>query len=193
MSAQGQSLYFRCFLSFGVAFSGLIYEFLLAYFLSLTLGGTFLRFAVTVGLFTLTLGAAALVFDLLPTRFKTKTYFLRLQFLIALVALLSPLWIRIMDPLAHPAWPSALVSILCHLPVVAIGLLTGFELPFLFQKVEPVRQNAILACDYIGMFTASLLFPLLLFPYLGLFPTLYLTVSVNVLIALLSWWKMRTL
>jgi spermidine synthase len=189
MKILNSPFFYRCIISSFLAFSGLIYEFLLAYFLSLTLGNTFLRFAATVGLFTLTLGVSALSFDGFPQKFKTNFYFLTLQSLVIVVAFLSPLWIHWMDPLLHPHIPRPVTVCLSHVPVILIGLLTGLELPFLFNSAEHRQHNLILAFDYIGMFLGSLLFPLVLFPLLGIFSSLYLIIAINGLVALVCWQK----
>ncbi len=187
MTQERKTFFYRCFNSSLVAFAGLVYEFLLAYLLSLTLGNTFLRFAITVGLFTLTLGISALAFDHLPEKFKSNFYFLLLQGLIALVAFVSPYWIQIMDPLSYPASLRDVFVFLSHAPILLIGLLTGLELPFLFYKAEPRHFSLILAFDYLGMFLAALIYPLVLFPLFGIFVSLYLTLAVNIGVALICW------
>jgi spermidine synthase len=72
--------------------------------------------------------------------------------------------------------------------IVAVGTLVGVELPLLLrlQKAETTSVEAVsssLASDYAGSLVASLLFPLLAVPVLGLVRTSLLTGAVNAALA----------
>lgn len=74
--------------------------------------------------------------------------------------------------------------------VFSIGFLVGLEIPLLLRILkehigfsELVSQ--VLALDYIGALVASLLFPLVLVPYLGLIRTAFLFGLINVAVALI--------
>jgi spermidine synthase len=70
-----------------------------------------------------------------------------------------------------------------------IGILVGLEIPLLLRLLEDRLElrdliARVLAADYVGGLLASLLFPLLLVPRLGLIRTSFLFGIINVLIAL---------
>jgi spermidine synthase len=68
---------------------------------------------------------------------------------------------------------------------IGFGMLTGMHLPLLQDLFEDTGQTvaAILSYDYIGSFLGALLFPIVLFPYLGLFRTVFLAAFINLLLA----------
>jgi len=78
-----------------------------------------------------------------------------------------------------------------------IGILVGLEIPLLmrilkerFQFRELVAH--VLTFDYLGALGASLLFPLLLVPHLGLVRSAVLFGMINAVVALWSTWLFRT-
>jgi spermidine synthase len=75
-----------------------------------------------------------------------------------------------------------------------VGMLAGMELPLLTRLLESQGQlrtalARVLALDYLGSLLGSLLFPLVLLPWLGLLPTAAALAMVPLLCsALLCWW-----
>ena len=166
-----------------VAFSGMIYELGLAQILSATLGGTVLRYSVTIGLFTATLGLGALAFDFLISKFSFQILFPFFQKILAWIGFLSPLLL-----ITIKSGP----MILSHLPIIAIGFISGIELPLLMHASKQEDKNFVLAYDYIGMFVGTLLFPLFLLPHLGVISTLLLASAINALVGI-SYLKQKSL
>lgn len=75
--------------------------------------------------------------------------------------------------------------------VVVIGILVGLEIPILMRIVRERYQFRdviahVLTFDYLGALAASLLFPILLVPYLGLVRSAMLFGLINVAVALWS-------
>ena len=75
--------------------------------------------------------------------------------------------------------------------VVVIGVLVGLEIPILMRIVRERYQFRdviahVLTFDYLGALAASLLFPILLVPYLGLVRSAMLFGLINVAVALWS-------
>lgn len=73
---------------------------------------------------------------------------------------------------------------------VTIGLLIGFEIPLMVRIAKTAKHkdverllSRVLALDYIGALVASILFPFLLLPYLGLVRTSFAMGLLNSLIA----------
>ena len=77
---------------------------------------------------------------------------------------------------------------LCYGVIVAIGLLSGFELPLLISLRQSEKEgttNTVLGVDYLGSLVGAVCFPLLLWPQLGLFATASLIGLLNVLACVL--------
>lgn len=153
-----------------VAFASMVYELGLAQILSAMLGGTTLRYAVTIGLFTATLGLGALGFDYLKERFSCEAMFPFFQNLLAWSGLISPFFLI--------EWKSE-YWLVNHLPIMVIGLLSGVELPLLMSVSVERKRNVVLAYDYIGMFAATILFPLVLLPRFGVISTILVATVMN--------------
>lgn len=162
-------------LSWLVAFVGMCYELCLAQYLAVTLGDTFLRYTTTVGIFTLTLGAMSLIYDRFADKIHKKHYFVLSQFLLFVVAYISQFWIPFFG---------AENPILCHIPLFFIGFISGYELPYLIREALDHHKNKVLAFDYFGMFSATILFPLLLFPFFGVKNVLLILGGINLLTAI---------
>ncbi|MBL7542421.1 MAG: hypothetical protein JNL11_01325 [Bdellovibrionaceae bacterium] len=158
-----------------VAFASMVYELGLAQILSALLGGTSLRYAVTIGLFTATLGIGALTFDALKDRYPSEVMFPFFQNLLAWVGLLSPFFLI---ELKSEHW------VLNHLPIIVIGFLSGIELPLLMNISSEKKRNLVLAYDYVGMFAATLFFPLILLPRVGVISTVLVATVLNAAIGL---------
>ncbi len=170
------------FSSFAVAFAGIIYELGLAQILSATLGGTVLRYAVTIGLFTATLGLGALAFEYVYKKSTFETIFPMFQNILAWIGLCSP-WLLIG---AHSE-----NMILNHLPIVMIGFFSGIELPLLMSVSDSKDKGLVLAFDYFGMFAGTLLFPIFLLPIFGVISTMLIASALNAMVGI-SYLKMKS-
>ena len=80
--------------------------------------------------------------------------------------------------------------------IIIIGTLIGLEIPLLTRIMEEyfqLRENIsnVLSLDYLGAFLASLAFPFILLPLLGIFNTSLSTGLLNLLIGILTfvWFK----
>ncbi len=82
------------------------------------------------------------------------------------------------------------------LVVFLIGTLTGVEIPLLarvMKKYYPLRDNLanVLGFDYLGALGATLLFPFLLLPFVGLYSSSLLFGAVNLLLGAGVCWFFR--
>lgn len=176
-------------LSAAVALLGMLYELVLAYGLSAVLGGTYRQYAFTVGLFTLTLGAGAFLFERKPAWFDSGRRFALLQGLIALCGVFSAWWIFSVGFELAPGTSSVVLQLLLLAPMALIGVLTGVELPWLLRGQPEASQSVILGFDFVGMFAATLLFPLLLLPVLGAPGVFIVAIGGNIALACLMWFR----
>src|SRR6188768_3612650 len=108
--------------------------------------------------------------------------FVRVELLIALLGGASACALFMLFPLIEH-FRVALYGL-----VLAIGFLVGFEIPLLIRilKGYDFRETVsnVLTFDYVGALVASLLFPLLLMPHLGMIRTGFLFGIANAAVAL---------
>lgn len=127
--------------TFVVSFCSFAYEFVYSELLTVMYGGTVTQYVITVGLYFFSLGVGAglsddLTADLPSNFFRTEVY-------LAAVAPAGFLLIVALNSVTIPSWvhPVA-VWVLARLPVVAVGVLSGFELPLLTRMVEQVATES---------------------------------------------------
>jgi len=169
--------------TFMLAFCSIVYELLLGQTLSAFLGNTVLRYSVTIGLYMFSMGIGAL---LAGERILARPV-LSLQYLEIALAVLGGVSVPLVffiDLLDAPVW---LLSIVAHLLIIVIGVLTGLETPLLIEIRAEAKNAAsrILGVDYIGAFVGTVAFALWFFPKLGIFATAIFTASINALVGLL--------
>lgn len=153
---------------FVIATCGLIYELVAGTLASYLLGDSVTQFSTIIGAYLFSMGIGSFLskyFDdpLLP-------WFIRIELLVGLIGGLSAPVLLTVFPFA------ASFRIILYAFVVVTGILVGIEIPLLMRilkdKVEfKELVSKIFTFDYIGALLASLIFPLLLVPYLGLMRT----------------------
>lgn len=166
---------------FVVATCGLVYELLASTIASYLLGDSVTQFSTVIGcyLFAMGLGSWA-------SRYVTRgelALFIRVELLIALIGGVSAAALFMLFPLVD-AFRIVLYSI-----VFAIGALVGLEIPLLMRILKDrfsfsETVSNVLTFDYIGALAASLLFPLVLVPHLGLVRTGFLFGLLNATVAI---------
>lgn len=167
-----------------VATCGLVYELLAGTLASYLLGDSVTQFSTVIGTYLFAMGIGSWL-----SRYVTKNemaVFVRVEILIAAIggwsaALLFLLFPRVDD------FRIALYGI-----VLIIGILVGLEIPLLIRILKDrfaFRElvSNVLTYDYIGALAASLLFPLVLVPQLGMIRTglVFGLANVGVAIALI--------
>jgi spermidine synthase len=163
-----------------VATSGMVYELVLATLASYILGNAVTQFSVTLGVYLSAMGAGTLVSAWVKGALAQG--FVLVETAIALVGGSSAALLFLAS--AH----SALFRPILYAEVFSIGALVGIELPLLLRLLkeelgadESVVQG--MTYDYVGSLAASLVFPLVLMPLLGLVRTAALAGVVNAAIA----------
>jgi len=167
---------------FVIAVCGLIYELLAGTVSSYLLGSSVTQFSLVIGLFLTAMGLGSFLSRLLTDERRLLGTFLMVEVLVGLVGGSSALLLFLAFAVVGSYTP--LLVLLC----VVIGTLVGLEIPLL---VRILRGNAslraalgnVLALDYLGALAASLLFPLVLVPRLGLVRTSFLFGLLNVAVA----------
>jgi spermidine synthase len=165
---------------FVIAICGLIYELLAGTVSSYLLGSS-----LVIGLFLTAMGIGSFLSRLLTDERKLLPAFLLVEILVGFIGGCSALLLFVAFAVVGSYVP--LLVALC----LVIGTLVGLEIPLLVRILRGVASlraalGNVLALDYLGALVASLLFPLLLVPRLGLVRTAFLFGLLNVAVALLG-------
>jgi spermidine synthase len=168
---------------FLIAACGLIYELVAGALASYLLGDSVTQFSTIIGsyLFAMGLGSAL-------SRFINRGLVFRFVWIELLVGLVGGFSSSLLF-LAF-AYTQGFRLIL-YLVVVAIGILVGLEIPLLIRILKDRFQLRdvvahVLTVDYLGALAASLLFPIVLVPEIGLVRSALLFGLVNAAVALWS-------
>jgi spermidine synthase len=171
-----------------IAACGLIYELVAGALASYLLGDSVTQFSTIIGTYLFAMGIGSWL-----SRFVVRgvvTRFVVIELIVGVVGGLSSLLLFLAF-----AYTEAFRPTLYGL-VLLIGVLVGLEIPLLMRilkdrfSFKDVVAN-VLTFDYIGALFASLLFPLLLVPRLGLVRSALLFGVINVLVGLWSTWLFR--
>jgi spermidine synthase len=180
-----------------VAVCALVYELLCGTLASYLLGDAVLQFSLVLGTYLFAMGVGAWASKSLEARAGSR--YVQAELGLALVGGLSvPLLLA--GVAAHVPLRPALYTV-----VFAVGALVGVELPLLVKILREPRERTTkenpksfgdvvaraLAYDYVGALAASLLFPLVLVPRLGLVKTSLIAGAVNALVALSATFVVR--
>jgi spermidine synthase len=167
--------------AFVVATCGLVYELLAGTLASYLLGDSVTQFSTVIGTYLFAMGLGSWCSRYVKT--GELAVFVRVEVLIAAIgggstALLFLLFDRVQD-FRLPLYGLVLV----------IGALVGLEIPLLMRILKDRLEFGdlvakVLTFDYVGALAASLLFPLLLVPHLGLIRTGFLFGLFNVAVAI---------
>jgi spermidine synthase len=164
-----------------IAICGLIYELLAATVSSYVLGDSVTQFSLVIGVYLTSMGVGAWVSRHITMRLARA--FIEVQLLIALIGGTSA-------PVLFFAFGSSgAFAVILYFEVFVIGALVGLELPLLMRLLERDMSfkdlvSKVLTLDYVGALFASLLFPLVFVPALGLVRTSFLMGFVNALVGL---------
>lgn len=168
-----------------LASCGLVYELLAGTLGSYLLGDSVTQFSLVIGLYLSAMGLGAWLSRHISGELARR--FIEVELMVALVGGTSA-------PLLYFAFAhvSSFQLVLLGF-VVAIGTLVGLELPLLMRLCQSQVAfkdlvSHVLTFDYAGALVASLLFPLVFVPKLGLIRTSLLVGLGNALVALWGTW-----
>jgi spermidine synthase len=170
---------------FVVATCGLIYELLAGTLASYLLGDSVTQFSTVIGTYLFAMGVGSWV-----SRYVKRDeirIFVRVEIMIALIGGWSAAVLFMLFPLVSD-FRLALYAL-----VLAIGILVGLEIPLLIRILRhrfALRElvSTVLTYDYVGALAASLLFPLVLVPWLGMMRTGFAFGLANVAVAMALIW-----
>lgn len=173
-----------------IAACGLIYELVAGALASYLLGDSVTQFSTVIGTYLFAMGVGSWL-----SRFVVRgvvARFVAIELLVGVIGGSSSLLLFLAF-----AYTEAFRAVL-YGEVLLIGTLVGLEIPLLMRilrerfSFKDVVAN-VLTFDYIGALGASLLFPLVLVPRLGLVRSAMAFGLLNVLVGLWSTWLFRDL
>lgn len=173
-----------------VATCGLVYELLAGTAASYVLGDTVTQFSTVIGAYLAAMGLGSFLSRYIEKDLARQ--FIHIELAVALIGgALAPVLFLAYDgaPFFRPILYSG---------VGLVGVLVGLEIPLLIRilKGHMVFRDLVarvLTADYLGALAASILFPLLLVPHLGLVRTSLAFGALNAAVALWSTWLLRPL
>lgn len=146
----------------------IIYELLISTTSSYFLGDSIKQFSITIGIYLAAMGLGSYLSRLLGGQLILR--FIEVEILLSLVGGSSV-------PILYFVFANSTYThfyLIMILMITLIGLLTGLEVPLLSRiltKHYPLKINLsnVLSLDYIGGLIATLLFPFILLPWLGVY------------------------
>ena len=173
---------------FLIAACGLIYELIAGTLASYLLGDTIFQFSTIIGCYLFAMGVGSYLSRFIRRGLVSR--FVSVELMVGLIGGFSSSLLFLAF-----AYTQAFRLVL-YVVVIVVGALVGLEIPLLlrilkerFQFRELVSQ--VLTFDYLGALGASLLFPILLVPKLGLVRSALLFGILNAAVALWSTFLFR--
>jgi spermidine synthase len=173
-----------------VATCGLVYELLAGTLASYVLGDSVTQFSLVIGIYLSALGVGAWLSGYID-RGLART-FVEVELGVALIGGAS-------GPILFIAFGQiGYFQLFLYCTVFLIGVLVGLELPLLMRIVKDQLDfkelvSRVLAFDYLGALFASILFPILLVPKLGLVRTSLVFGMLNAIVGLWATWLLQPL
>ena len=173
--------------TFLVAIAGLIYELVAATVSSYLLGDSVRQFSLVIGVFLSSMGVGSWLSRYVGQAFSG---FVWAQILLGLVGgFMAPVLFMVYGWMGDVGLP-------LYGMLIAVGVLSGMEIPLIVRILKEegaseFRFENVLSVDYVGALAASLAFPLLIIPHLGLMSASLSFGALNLAVAGLSLWIFR--
>jgi spermidine synthase len=164
-----------------VAICGLVYELLIATLASYLLGDSITHFSTIIGTYLFAMGVGSYLSRYVGE--EILKVFIRVELLVATFGGFSASILYMLFPFASNLY------LPLYLLVFIIGTGVGLEIPLLMRMIKEEMEfsklvSTVLSFDYIGALFASLVFPLVCVPYLGLVRTAFFFGILNCLLAI---------
>ncbi len=174
------------FAIFAVGLCAIVYELLIGTISSYFMGDSVKQFSLTIGLFLTSMGIGSYF-----SRLATKSLLELFIFIEILLGLIGGLSVPLLYFIFAFTDYYYLFMTGC---IMLIGGMIGLEVPFLtriMEKYYHLKQNIsnVLSLDYMGAFTATLLFPFVMLPLLGAYKSSLLAGIFNVAIGGITLWR----
>lgn len=169
------------FSAFVVSTCGLVYELISGTLASYLLGDSVTQFSTVIGVYLFSMGIGSFLSKYVEKNIIAT--FIKVELLIGLVGGFSAAFLFVL--FEHVSS----FRILLYSLVSITGMLVGLEIPLLMRILQDKFEfkdlvSKIFTFDYIGALLASLIFPLVLVPHLGLIRSSFMFGIFNVLTAI---------
>ena len=166
-----------------IAACGLIYELIAGTLASYLLGDSVLQFSTIIGCYLFAMGIGSALSRYIDRGLAYR--FVWIELLLGVIGGFSSALLFLAFAYTQG------FQLLMYALVIVIGVLVGLEIPLLMRIIRGRYHFRdvvahVLTFDYLGALGASLLFPILLVPYLGLVRSAMLFGIINVAVALWS-------
>ncbi|MFN7490984.1 MAG: polyamine aminopropyltransferase [Chryseotalea sp.] len=166
---------------FVVATCGLVYELIAGTLASYLLGDSITQFSTIIGTYLFSMGIGSYISRYFEH--NLMRWFIQIEMLVGLVGGFSSTLLYVLFNQVE------FFRLLLYGSVVLTGTLVGLELPLLMRILKDKIEfndlvSKIFTFDYIGALLASLVFPLVCVPYLGILKTSFFFGLLNVGVAL---------
>lgn len=170
------------------AVCGLVYELAAGALSSYLLGSSVVHFSLVIGVFLCSMGLGAYLSQHVTKRMVAA--FVAVEMLVGLIGGLTGL-----IGFVAFAYTRIYHQVLFGL-VIAVGVLIGYEVPLVIRILRArsalrVSVANVMAADYAGALAASVLFPFILVPHVGLVLGGILTGLANVGVGWVAMWALR--
>ena len=173
-----------------VATCGLIYELLAGTLASYVLGDSVTQFSLIIGIYLFAMGAGSWLSRFIDKELARR--FVDIELAVAVLGGFSaPLLFLSFSRVSY-------FYVVLYVIVFLIGVFVGLEIPILLRILKDEIEfkelvSRVLAFDYVGALVASILFPILFVPKLGLIRTSLVFGMLNAGVALWGTWLLRSL
>ncbi len=171
-----------------IATCGLVYELIVGTLASYLLGDSVTQFSTVIGVYLSALGIGAWLSRFIDKGLAQR--FVEIELAVAMAGGVSA-------PFLFATFSSgASFRVALYGMVLLVGTLVGLEIPLLLRIMKGTLAfkdlvSRVLTFDYLGSLVASLLFPIVLVPKLGLIRTSLLFGLINALVGLWSTWLLE--
>ena len=171
-----------------VATCGLIYELLAGTLASYVLGDSVTQFSLIIGIYLFAMGVGSWLSRFIDKGLARR--FVDIELAVAVLGGFSAPLLFLSFARVSYFYP------ILYFIVFAIGVFVGLEIPLLLRILKDHIEfkelvSRVLAFDYIGALLASILFPILFVPRLGLVRTSLIFGMLNAGVALWGTWLLR--
>ncbi len=168
---------------FIIASCGILYELLIGSLASYFLGNSILQFSLTIGLFMFFMGIGSYL-----SKFFTKKLFTTFVIVEIILGILGGISAFTLNYIYAYTLHFRMYSLIF---IALPGILIGLEIPIvtrIIARYSSLKDTVakVLSFDYVGALAASLIFPLLLLPKLGIIGTAFLIGFLNLGVASLN-------
>jgi spermidine synthase len=171
-----------------IATCGLVYELIAGALASYLLGDSITQFSFIIGVYLFAMGVGSYLSKFITKRLLTT--FINIEFIVGIVGGVSATVLFLSFEYINS------FRILLYTFVFVIGTLVGLEIPLLMRILQDKYEfkdlvSKVFTVDYIGALFASITFPLILAPQLGLMRTAFLFGIFNILVGLWTLYLFR--